>query len=701
MIILNRIKLSNFLSHSETLIDFKRDEKLLIDGKSGSGKSSIPEAIIWCLYGEGRSDNKNLVKHGAKVGYVELEMQDREVTYRVKRLTTDKSKNTLEVYSRTGTDNWKPIDRVGIKDTQDWIENEFLHASYELFINSIAYPQDNVNNFVKQTASKRKDLLLEIANIKNFDMYYSKAKDSVNSVLSEINGIDTSVSANTFSRDMAKSQIIDEDVLENLTAKHKEEIAIKRTEHDYLKAKRIALKSSLEEIEKIKKAIESKDISFKTSTLRSSEKMKQIEEIKKIDIEPLKTKVTEYEKVKAERELLDTEIKADYERSLQMNSIMADKPAFHDYDKDVSDLKKQIEPLVKDIKVCPAGDDCPFITPIKNQIQYVEEQIKTKLLQKDKMEKDLEVYQVKISSLGAPKVSNEVRTHYDSLRASERLLELSRAVLEGSVSRISTLPGLESEFFAFQQDSNKFLIEINVLTDELSKKNSETDLSIIPQLDQLEITIVGTINMLEENISKNNSLVSLSKNARSTVKTIEEKINERLEQKKKLMVQIEALNAIKDAFGSKGLKTVVIDYLIPILEDKINEILARLSEFRVRLETQKSSADGESTIEGLYINIINEKGEELEFSSYSGGEKVRITIAISEALATLQKCGFRILDEIITGLSSEMTTDFVNVLNDLQNLYPQVICISHLTEVKDAFEKRITIQKIDGTSKIV
>lgn len=94
--------------------------------------------------------------------------------------------------------------------------------------------------------------------------------------------------------------------------------------------------------------------------------------------------------------------------------------------------------------------------------------------------------------------------------------------------------------------------------------------------------------------------------------------------------------------------------------------------------------------------------EELSFDSYSGGEKVKITIAISEALASLMSSiGFRIMDENIISLDRESTEGFVEVLTKLQEKFPQLIVISHLQEVKDIFEKKVEIIKVNGISKII
>ena len=164
--------------------------------------------------------------------------------------------------------------------------------------------------------------------------------------------------------------------------------------------------------------------------------------------------------------------------------------------------------------------------------------------------------------------------------------------------------------------------------------------------------------------------------------------------------KIKKVTMAKEAFGPKGVKTLVIDYLLPKLEDNINNILSKLSDFRVRLDTQRKSADGDSIVEGLFITIINEMNEEMPFEAYSGGEKLKISVAISESLAALQKVNFRIFDEVFIGLDENSTEGFSAVLQNLQGNFSQVLCVSHLLQIKELFDKKINIVKNNNKSYV-
>lgn len=192
---------------------------------------------------------------------------------------------------------------------------------------------------------------------------------------------------------------------------------------------------------------------------------------------------------------------------------------------------------------------------------------------------------------------------------------------------------------------------------------------------------------------------------------IEVSIKELEEDKKKLKEvdskdreikdKIESLELLKKAFGNNGIKAIVTEYLIPKLEDKINEILSELSSFKVRLSTEKEGLSEGVVIDGLFIDLYNENGEILEYNAYSGGEKNRITVAIFEGLASLQKCNFRIFDESIIGLDDETTNSFTNIMLQLQKNVAQLICVSHLQGVKDIFEEKVEVVKTNGNSIIL
>ena len=179
MILLKSLQLKNLLSHKDTTIEFDETFKISLEGASGNGKSAIVESIVWALYGSGRADNRSIIRYSEKSASVVLFLTKDDVLYRIERSINLKGKHELKVFSGIDKDHLKPIKTNGVRETQDHLENEILNSSYELFVNSIVYPQDAVDSFIKQTAAKRKDILLEIAKASSYDEYYKKTSEVI------------------------------------------------------------------------------------------------------------------------------------------------------------------------------------------------------------------------------------------------------------------------------------------------------------------------------------------------------------------------------------------------------------------------------------------------------------------------------------------------------------------------------------------
>ena len=90
----------------------------------------------------------------------------------------------------------------------------------------------------------------------------------------------------------------------------------------------------------------------------------------------------------------------------------------------------------------------------------------------------------------------------------------------------------------------------------------------------------------------------------------------------------------------------------------------------------------------------------MPYESFSGGEKVKISVAINEALAELTKINFRVLDETVVSLDNESTQKFLEALTRIQETVSQVICVSHIPEIKDMFDEKINIIKTNGDSRL-
>jgi len=665
--ILQKIKLKDFLSHKKTEIEFTSGQKILIDGKSGSGKSSIVDALVWVLFGKGRVDNRALIRTGQSSARVTVHLKG-EKDYKIERSITQSGKHELKVM-----EDKRLVKTVGKKETQAYLEKSILHCTYLLFINSVVYPQENTENFVKQPANKRKDIILEMIKANDYDEHYDKAKKELKEREDLVGAIEPILE---YINKNNKENLVIVSKLPKYILLHEEkvkdaEILLKKLEdrreeasnqREAKAAARVLREESLDAMSK-----KEKKETRRTELLARLIKHSPVTDGHRSELKKLKDNQDKY-----------------LEWQKESMKLMEEKPVDHNLEAKISDINAQlIEIMKEDLTECPElSKICPILErKHEDRIKVLESELTTAKTELSGYVTANKAHDIKLKMLGeAPELD------------SDKIKELENIIALG-------------------QDMDQFQKEINILTPEIEDIKGRI-IEIGLEIDKLPIN-KGIVDLatLEESAEKQynkmkeagNDLwlkIQLAKKADSRLRNDMEEKEKRIEELKKAKEEMELLEVIKEAFSPKGIEAIVADYVLPQLEDRINNILDKLSDFRVRFDTQKSAV-GDGTIEGLFINIINPQGEEFDFNSYSGGEKMRITASITEGLAEVLPIKFRVLDEAVVGLDEETVEKFVEVMLAIQSRFSQMICISHLPAIKDIFERVITVKKTNGISNVI
>lgn len=165
----NKISIYNFMSIGSSEIKLKDNGYTLVTGtnnsndgaiSNGSGKSSIFEAIIWCLCGETLRGSKNVVNiNGDDGALVVLEFSFDDKVYTILRSKEhSKYKTTLQI-----TVDGKDISGKGIRDSEK-ILREILPDLTSSFIGSvIILGQGMPLKFSNNTPSGRKEVLEKLS----------------------------------------------------------------------------------------------------------------------------------------------------------------------------------------------------------------------------------------------------------------------------------------------------------------------------------------------------------------------------------------------------------------------------------------------------------------------------------------------------------------------------------------------------------
>jgi DNA repair exonuclease SbcCD ATPase subunit len=702
MLSIQEIQLKNFLSHENTTIKLKSTQKLLLDGKSGHGKSTIIDSLVWCLYGRGRTDNRSLIKHGEDSANVFVILKDdkNDEIFKIDRSVDNNGKNTLKISKQTSKGNFLPIKVTGLKNIQDYLENEILHSSYILFINSIVYPQDNIESFVKQTASKRKDIILEIAKVGAYDNYYEKTKSEITSQNTLLNRDETIISS--LKDSIGRDTIIVEPIPLFIEEKNKLEIEIRlNTEKlQKLQANEAVISNMNNQL-----LVKNNELSkMKTEIYLCEEKIKnankRLIEIDNVEIKKIEEEIKDIEELKIVLNIL----KKDEEKvsiwKTEMLKLIQQKPVDLNFEYTIKKINEQImEVMGRSVLMCPElNKECPHFSKERDvQVSHYEEQLKNTTKDYEDFKNRIKEYNDKVAILDDCPESKSIDIRNREIIIQDK--ENKKNKIEKMKSEKALLEkSFENDIINGQSEIIKLKERIDICEKEVNELNELTVNTPSMASDILNITSI--INLLQTKYNATIQSLAVAENAELRIKEDSVKLTKVINDLKTTEEKIEALKLLKDAFGQNGIKTIIIDYILPRLEDKINDILSKLSDFRVHLNTQHSSVKGDTIIEGLFITIINESGYELNYDNYSGSEKLRITYAIFEGLASLQNIGFRIIDELVQGMDPEIEAKFAEIILQLKEDVGQIICVSHLQTIKDLFEEKVEIVKIDGVSKI-
>ena len=166
------------------------------------------------------------------------------------------------------------------------------------------------------------------------------------------------------------------------------------------------------------------------------------------------------------------------------------------------------------------------------------------------------------------------------------------------------------------------------------------------------------------------------------------------------------LAELRTAFSKNGVPAMIIEAILPELENTSRELLSKMTNGRmnVRFETQRQTLKGDVS-ETLDLRISDELGER-PYEMFSGGEAFRINFAVRVALSKLlaNRANARLqtlfVDEGFGTQDAAGRERLVEAIRSIQDDFELIMVITHIDELKDAFPARIDITKsIEGGSR--
>lgn len=208
--------------------------------------------------------------------------------------------------------------------------------------------------------------------------------------------------------------------------------------------------------------------------------------------------------------------------------------------------------------------------------------------------------------------------------------------------------------------------------------------------------IQSSIKSLEESLEKIKSGRddSQEESIKSIIDTISSQIEDSKSDRSRFQEEADLYLALDDILSDGGIKRMLIDRVIPLLNSRITEISTRL-DFKFTF-----------SFDSDFNPIINYLGIEVSPESLSTGQRKKMNLIILLAFIELikmkhNKMNVMFLDEIFSGLDKNNVYRAIEILREYANLYGMTIfVVSHETLPEEFFDKKIMVSMPNHFSEI-
>lgn len=234
-----------------------------------------------------------------------------------------------------------------------------------------------------------------------------------------------------------------------------------------------------------------------------------------------------------------------------------------------------------------------------------------------------------------------------------------------------------NEFLISKKEKEEKLYRLNIEISEISEK-----IKRFSSIQNEKEIIRNKIESFKNNY-KTNRRLTLDK-----IYNYKKQIKTKLSNKNKINIKIEDLNKEKSivefwktAFGDLGIKSILFEEAIPILNKKAMELSNLVENLRVSFDSQTKSNSSDKYSNKFSINVVHSRNLS-EFNELSAGETrlvhIIILLCLRHLLETMSgiRMNILLLDEMLDSLDEENSKIVIDIIKKLSENYC-VMLISH------------------------
>jgi DNA repair exonuclease SbcCD ATPase subunit len=588
---------------------------------NGSGKSSIPEVIVYGLFGK-------TIKNPKKIGHKEVMNLGAsknlcvEVYWDDYKVQRKRKPDTLRLWKSTdgNFDDSNELTQGGMPATQKMIE-DIIGLNYQTFINIFVFTDDNGSSFLECDAAEKRNIVENLLSLEKYRSYLEISKQLQKDHVQALKNLH--MESEYIKRNLQSCE-------NNISSFDTQKKNWKQTKINEVKSMGSEIESAQKEVENLNN---DKNVQVFEEAQREipvlQEKLNKLNDsinnIEK-DLEPLRKKIQENREEKQTKDLLKHDL------NLKKKTY-------------VQDAQKLTEVLAKIDKLEP-GVVCNHCFGKVDPENYSE--IKSKHLTEIK----------------------QIKTDYAEVDKNLKNLDAEMAVLETNITELmQAQKALNTSQTSYQTELRSISVKLDNLR---SIKLPDNSIKKAGLEEKIKLLKQKSVQVLEElkNACPYDTMITAEKN----------KFDDLQVQEKNKAEEIISLQDLGNyytfwtqAFGDAGIRKYVIDEIIPALNSNVNYWLQFLIDNKLEI-----NFDNE-------LNETINKYPDSKPMSYhilSNGQKRRINLALSQSFAHVMSLNtgrypsLVFLDEVTTNIDPVGVEGIYNMICELSK-EKQVVITTH------------------------